>query len=300
MRCGGLPDGGPPDGLWVKPESLQPTGAFKLRGAGNAIAALPEPVRARGVVAHSSGNHAQAVGYAARAFGVSATIVIPEDAPQVKVDATAATGATVVRCAPTMAARVESARAAADRTAGTIIAPFDDPVVIAGQGTVGLEIAVDAPDADVVLVPISGGGLIAGIAAVLHARRPRMRVIGVQPELNAHARESFTTGRRVGWDPRRSHRTIADGLRVERLGELPFEHLRAQVDDVVTVTEEEIRGALRVLATDARLVAEPSGAVACAAYLYRRPELPAGRRYVAVLSGGNIDPRRYAELLAGR
>ncbi|HEY3686758.1 MAG TPA: threonine/serine dehydratase [Streptosporangiaceae bacterium] len=283
--------------LLVKAENLQRIGAFKQRGAFAKVSGLSTEERARGVVAHSSGNHAQAVAYAAHVLGVAATIVIPDNAPEMKVAATERWGATVVRCAPSTAARLAACQEISDATGAVPVPPYDDPDVIAGQGTLGLEIADDAPDTDVVLVPISGGGLISGVAAAVKARLPHVKVVGVEPALAADARDSLRAGRVVAWDAADTARTMADGLRVERVGALPFAHIQAYVDDIVTVTEDEIRAAVRELATGARLVAEPSGAVATAAYLYRRDELPAGRTYVSVLSGGNIAAGRYAGLL---
>jgi threonine dehydratase len=281
--------------LWIKPESLQPTGAFKLRGATNAVRMLSAEQAARGVVAHSSGNHAQALAYAARAAGIAATLVIPDPAPAAKVAATEALGARVLRVPPARrAARVAELVAAEGLTE---IPPYDDARVIAGQGTVGLEIVADLPDVDVVLVPISGGGLISGVAAAVTALRPGATVIGVQPELSGHAAQSLREGRRVAWDPGRTFRTAADALRVTQLGTLPWQHIRRLVGGIVTVTEAEIAGAVRSLAFAARLVAEPGGAVTTAAALYHGGQLPAGRT-VAVLSGGNVDPRAWLDLLA--
>ena len=285
--------------LLVKAENLQRIGAFKQRGAFAKVSSLNDNERARGVVAHSSGNHAQAVAYAARELGVSATIVIPENAPPNKVAATESHGAKVVRCAPSGAARLALAEEIAAATGAVMVPPYDDPYVIAGQGTLGLEIAEDAPDADVVLVPVSGGGLISGVAAAIKAKRPGTRVVGVEPELAADARDSLRAGRVVAWDAADTARTMADGLRVERVGDLTFAHIQAYVDDIVAVSEDEIRRAVRELATGARLVAEPSGAVATAAYLFHRDELPAGRTYVSVVSGGNVAAERLAELLTG-
>jgi threonine dehydratase len=282
--------------LWLKPESLQPVGAFKIRGAVNKIASLTPGERAAGVVTHSSGNHAQAVAYAARRFAVTAVIVIPEGAPAVKVAATRSLGATVVMVPP--AEREERAAELVAQHGYVPVPPYDDAAVIAGQGTVGLEIATDLPEVELVLVPISGGGLISGVATAVKALSPRARVVGVEPELAADAMESWRTGRRVAWPAERTHRTIADGLRVTCVGELPWEHIRAHVDDIVTVTEEEIREAVRVLAGRARLVAEPSGAVATAAYLFGKVPQPAGRT-VCVVSGGNVDPEAYAAILRG-
>lgn len=274
--------GGP---LGLKLENLQPTGAFKVRGATVAIARLDAATRSRGVVTHSSGNHAQAVAWAARAVGVPATIVIPHGAAQRKVAATAALGARVVR------ADAADRAAAADRvvaeTGGALVPPYDHPDVIAGQGTVGLEIGRDVPDVEVVLVPVSGGGLISGIAAALAHRG--LRVVGVEPELAADAAASLHSGVLTAWTPAQVARTAADGLRVTQLGQLPWEHVRTLVHDIVTVAEDEIADAARCLALCARVVAEPSGAVATAASLHHRAELPAGRT-VAVVSGGNADP----------
>ena len=290
--------------LLVKPESLQPTGAFKLRGAYNAISALPAGAKANGVVAHSSGNHGFAVAYAAALLGVKAAIVVPDDAAKVKTDAIRQTGAELVRVRPTLAARVEGSRHIATTRGYAEIAPFDDRAVIAGQGTIGLEIAEDCagqpPQA--VLVPVGGGGLVAGVAVAIKALSPETRVIGVEPELAADARESLRSGIRVAWPASDTARTRADALRVEQVGELTFPHIREFVSDIVTVTEEEILRAIRRLALQARLIAEPGGAVAVAAALFRDAAdlgLAAdGGPVVAVLSGGNIDPSLLAEVLA--
>ncbi|MGE5289390.1 MAG: threonine ammonia-lyase [Micromonosporaceae bacterium] len=283
--------------LAVKPESLQPTGSFKIRGAYAAISALTGSQRGRGVIAHSSGNHAQAVAYAAAAVGCPAVVVVPETAPEIKVESARSYGAQVVTVGPSLEARVRATRELADRHGYAIIPPFDDPRIIAGQGTIGLEIAADCQDRPVVLVPVSGGGLISGIAAALKSALPGSCVVGVEPELAADARESLRAGRRVAWPAAGTARTIADALRVEQVGELTFEHIRAFVDDIVTVTEEEIKAAVRRIADDLRLIAEPGGAVAIAAYLYRRNELPRRGTYVSVLSGGNITPSLRGELL---
>ena len=282
--------------LLVKPESLQPTGAFKLRGAFTAISALPTAQRERGVVTHSSGNHALAVAYAAAVLAVPAVVVVPDNAPEVKVAAAARHGARIVTVEPTLEARIAGAQELTDRHGYTLIPPFDHRDVIAGQGTVGLEIADDCPDVDLVLVPVSGGGLISGIAAAVRAACPGAKVIGVEPELAADARESLRRGERVAWPSSATRRTIADALRVEQVGELTLRHMLALVDDIVTVTEDEIREAVRQTATRARLVAEPGGAAAVAAWLFRR-DLPPARAPVAVLSGGNIDPALLAEIL---
>lgn len=283
--------------LLLKPESLQPTGSFKLRGAYTAISALPAEARSRGVVAHSSGNHAQAVAYAAALLQVRATVVIPANAPPVKIAATRARGAEVVICEPGLSARLATTDELAARHGYTIIPPFDDRAVIAGQGTVGLEIAADCPDADLVLCPVSGGGLISGVATAVKALIPAAKIIGVEPELAADARDSLRQRRQVAWPSAQTQRTVADALRVEQVGKLPLQHMLSYVDDVVTVSEDEIREAMRRLAVEARLVAEPGGAVAVAACLFRASELPAARVRVAVLSGGNVGQALLADVL---
>ena len=278
---------------------MQPTGAFKLRGAYSAISALPPGVRARGVVAHSSGKHALAVAYAARTLDIPATVVVPANAPQVKIDATARLGARIVRCEPNLTSRAAVVAELVAAHGYTPIPPFEHRDVIAGQGTIGLEIAADVPGADLVVCPVGGGGLISGVAAAMAAIRPAARVVGVEPELAADARDSLRRGQRVAWLAELTQRTIADALRAEQVGELPLAHLTTQVHDIVTVSEDEICAAMRLLATNARLVAEPGGAVAVAALLFRSGELPASRLPVAVLSGGNVDPALLASVLAG-
>ena len=283
--------------LLLKPECLQPTGSFKLRGAYTAISALPPDARVRGVVAHSSGNHAQAIAYAAAMLGVPATVVVPDNAPEAKLAPARRLGAQIVTVEPTLAARIAATEDLIGRYGYTLIPPFDHRDVIAGQGTIGLEIAQQCPEVDLVAVPISGGGLISGIAAAIRAACPGARVIGVEPELAAHARDSFRRHERVAWPASDTQRTIADALRVEQVGMLPFQHILSLVDDVVTVTEDEIRAAMRRTAAQAHLVAEPGGAVAIAACLSGR-DLPAARAPVAVLSGGNVDLSVYAAVLA--
>jgi threonine dehydratase len=283
--------------LYFKPESLQPTGAFKLRGAYNRISVLSAEERGRGVVAHSSGNHAQAVAYAARALNTRAVIVMPRGAPRVKLDATAALGAEIVLVGPDSAERSRRAEELAEEHGYVPVPPYDDEVLMAGQGTIGAEILEDLPEVESVLVPVSGGGLIGGISAAIKLSRPEVRVIGVEPELAADARASLESGELVEFTADQVSRTVADGLRVQRLGDAPFEHVRAFVDDIVTVTEEEILEAMRRLALRVRLVAEPSGAVTFAAHLFHAEELPSSRFTVAVLSGGNVEPDLLAKVL---
>ena len=296
-----------PVNLLVKPESLQPTGSFKLRGAYNAIASLPDDERRNGVVAHSSGNHGFAVAYAAAMLGVEAAIVVPRNAPEVKTAAIERAGAELVRVEPTLDARLEASNKIAESRGYAVVPPFDHRQVIAGQGTIGLEIAEDLKAHDTspaaVLVPVSGGGLVSGIAVAVKAAYPDTRVIGVEPELAADARESLRTGMRVKWSVEDVTRTKADALRVEQVGELPFAHMRELVSDIVTVTEDEIIDAIRRLALQARLIAEPGGAVAVAAALNRTGEelgVPKDGPdpLVTIVSRGNIDPSLLAAILA--
>ena len=284
--------------LLIKPESLQPTGSFKLRGAYTAISLAGPAAREHGVIAHSSGNHGHAVAYAAALLGVRAVVVVPSTAPRIKTEAIEYYGAELVTVAPTMAARVAATEELSAKYGYVVIPPFDDRAVIAGQGTIGLEIAADCTRVDLVLVPVSGGGLISGIAAAVRACCPRAVVVGVEPELAADARDSFRRGEPVAWPAAEVQRTIADALRVEQVGALTFAHIRALVTDIVTVTEEEMTVAVRRLVREARLVAEPGGAAAVAACLFRRDELPQAATPVAVLSGGNIDPGLLAGILA--
>ncbi|OLV16581.1 threonine ammonia-lyase [Deinococcus marmoris] len=286
----------PNEELWLKAENLHPTGAFKLRGAFNKLLSLTADERARGVVAHSSGNHAGAVAYAARALGIPAVVVMPSGAPQTKLAATRACGAEVVLVGNASEERAAKARELAAERGLTPVPPYDDPQIIAGAGTVGLEILEDLPTVGTVLVPVSGGGLISGVATAIKTLRPDVRVIGVEPELAADAQASLRAGQRVNWDPAQVARTLADGLRVTTLGELTWEHIRAHVDDIVTVSEAQMRRAVRDTALRARLVAEPSGAVTVAAALYCGYDFGPGP-VVAVVSGGNLDVGTLGELL---
>ena len=280
---------------WLKPENLQPIGAFKLRGALNALARLEN--RSNGVVAYSSGNHAQAVAFAARLHGVPAAIVMPSNTPAVKIEATKALGAEVFIVGITE--RVERAEALVAERGAALIPPFDHPDVIAGQGTIGLEILADLPDVGAVVVPMSGGGLISGVATAIKALRPDVRVIGAEPALAADIADSLRAGSLVRWDANERARTVADALRDEPSA-LTWEHISKLVDDVITVSEEEILGAVADLARRARLVAEPSGAVAVAAQakLGGVAQAKLGSS-VAVVSGGNVDPALLADTLAG-
>lgn len=279
--------------LWLKPENLQAVGAFKVRGAAHVVARMTQAQRSLGVVAYSSGNHAQAVAYVAMVAGVPATIVIDDTAPERKVEATRQLGAQVRQVPPEHRARVAES-IAAERGA-TLIPPFDHPDIIAGQGTIGLEIAEDLSELSVVLVPVSGGGLASGVGVAVKALCPGAVVYGVEPELAADTRDSLRAGHLVRWSVDDRVRTSADGLRAEP-SPLTFAHLREVLDGVLTVSEAEIRSTVRLLALRSNLVAEPSGAVAMAAYLHRGEQLPPGRT-VAIVSGGNIDPALLGEIL---
>lgn len=280
--------------LLLKAENLQVTGSFKARGAGNAVALLDAEARARGVVTHSSGNHAQALARAAREAGIQATVVMPRQTPDVKRLATLRHGAKVELVELSQrASRVEEIVA---ETGAVFISPFDNSDIIAGQGTVGLEIAADVPELTSVWVPVSGGGLISGIAAAIKALVPQVRVIGVEPELAGDLAEGFASGHRVTWEASRTGRTIADGLRVQAVGERNWAHIEAYVDEVVTVSEDAIRSALRQVVLGCKLVCEPSGAVSLAGFLEHHAVAGHGPA-VAVVSGGNIEPSVLADLL---
>ena len=284
--------------LYLKLESLQPIGSFKLRGAYHKIASLSDAERRHGVISYSSGNHAQGVAYAARALGVRAVIVMPDNAPQIKIDSTRALGAEVVFVGPASSERKSKAEDLAREYGYAIIPPYNDEKIIAGAGTTGLEILADLPDAELILVPVGGGGQISGIASACKLSGSRAKVIGVEPELAARAQASFRSGRIVEFSADQTARTLADGLRTQSVGEINFAHIRRFVDDIVTVSESEILAAIRTLALDAKLVAEPSGAVTLAAFLFRAGQLPPARKTVAVISGGNIDPALLARVIS--
>jgi threonine dehydratase len=284
--------------LWLKLESLQPIGSFKLRGAYNKIASLPKQERERGVISYSSGNHAQGVAYAARALGVKAVIVMPRNAPKIKVESTAALGAEIVTVGPASTERLQKAEELARQHGYAIVPPYNDEQIIAGQGTVGLEILKDCPDVDLVLVPVGGGGQLSGIAAAIKLSGSKAKVIGVEPELANDAQQSFRKGEIVELSADRVSSTLADGLRTQSIGPLNFEHIRRFVDDIITVTEDEIRTAMRRIITNARIVAEPSGAVTFAAWLFHAKELPESKKAVAVVSGGNVEPHLLAQVLS--
>jgi threonine dehydratase len=283
--------------IFIKPENLQPIGSFKLRGAYNKIASLTAEERKRGVVAHSSGNHAQGVAFAARALGVKATIVMPSTAPKVKLDATRALGADVVLVGPASEDRIRKAEEL-ERERGLVpVPPYNDEKIIAGQGTMGLEILEDLPEVELVLVPIGGGGSISGIATAIKESRPSAKVIGVEPEFAADAQASLRSGKIQSISAESAARTAADGLRSQSIGEINFEHIRKYVDGIVTVTEDEIRRAMRRLLFSARVLSEPSGAVTTAAAMFHTEELPPSGKTVVVLTGGNIEPQLFSDMI---
>jgi threonine dehydratase len=276
----------------VKAECFQRGGAFKFRGAYNKISSLDEDALRRGVLAYSSGNHAQAVAIAAGLLGTHATIVMPEDAPAAKLDATRGYGAEVVLYDRWTERREEIGARLAEERGLELVAPYDDRLVMAGQGTVALELLEDVSELDLLLAPVSGGGLIAGCATVAKALRPGVRVVGVEPEAGDDTRRSLAAGARVRIDV---PRTIADGLQVPEPGELTFEVNARRVDEIVTVSDDEIVEAMAFLFDRMKLVAEPSGAVGIAALLSRKVDAR-DRSVGVVLSGGNVGAARFAEL----
>jgi threonine dehydratase len=284
--------------IFVKPENLQPIGSFKLRGAYNKISSLAPEQRQRGVVAHSSGNHAQGVAYAARALGVKATIVMPSTAPKVKLEATRALGAEIVLVGPASEDRIAKAEEL-ERERGLVpVPPYNDEKIIAGQGTIGLEILDDLEGPFTVLVPIGGGGLSSGIATAIKESRPGMKVIGVEPEFAADAQASLRTGTIQSITGESAMRTLADGLRSQSIGPINFEHIRKYVDAIITVKEDEIKQAMRRLLFSARILAEPSGAVTTAAAMFHAQETGGSGTTVAVVSGGNVEPELFSEILS--
>jgi threonine dehydratase len=285
-----------PRRLFLKLENQQPIGAFKLRGAYNKIASLSGEDRKHGVITYSSGNHAQGVAYAAQALGARAVIVMPNNAPAIKREATAALGAEIVLVGPGSAERQAKAEELAKQNGYVIVPPYNDEQIIAGQGTIGLEILEDLPDVETVLTPVGGGGMLSGVATAIKLSNPSIKVIGVEPALAADAQASLHEGKVVQFPAGDVSGTIADGLRTQSVGAINFEHIRGYVDDIITVTEDEIVRAMKHLLTDSTTVAEPSGAVAVAGFIFHASELPRTKINVAVISGGNIDPEMLKEL----
>ena len=279
--------------VWLKPECLQRSGTFKFRGAYTFLSRLEPAVRARGVIAPSSGNHAQGVAMAASVFGVPATVVMPETATDAKRTGAQRLGANVILHGTTSHERTELAHSIAERDGLTIVHPYNDNAVIAGQGTVGTEIIEDLPDVESVLVQVGGGGLLAGIAVAIKALSPSTRVIGIEPERTPKLSRARDAGKPVKLEHQQG---LADGLLVAEIGEIPFQHHQAYVDEVVSVGDSDIVRAMRHLLDRGKLVVEPSGAITVAALMTGaiKPRGPT----VAVLSGGNIEWPALVKLFA--
>lgn len=270
--------------LFFKCENLQKIGAFKARGATNAVALLSEEQARRGVVTHSSGNHAAALARAARLRGIPAYIVMPSNSPQAKLASVLRYGAEVIQCEPTMTARENTANSVVERTGATFIHPYNDERVMAGQGTTALELLEDVPDLTDILCPVGGGGLISGVSVAVKSINPEIRVLGVEPQGADDAARSLAAGHII---PSTSPVTIADGLR-SSLGELTFEQIQLHVDGIVTVSEAEILHAMRAIWEVMKIIVEPSGAVGYGALVDGQLDLP-GRRIGIILTGGNLD-----------
>lgn len=287
------------DEVYAKPENLQKTNSFKFRGAYNFLSNLSEEDRAKGLVADSSGNHAQGVACAAHLYGADAKIVIPENAPNIKVERTAAWGASIVRSPNASEDREAAAAAIVQEEGRLLVPPFNHPWIMAGQGTAGLEIAEDLADVANVIICLGGGGLLSGISTALRALAPQAQILGVEPELAADGKESFETGAVTKWSAERVTQTIADGARTQQLGDLTFAVIKDKVDGIVSVSEEGIKDAMQWFLQEAKLVVEPTGAMALAAYFAIKAketkfELQEGPT-VVIISGGNIDPNVLAQ-----
>ncbi len=283
--------------LYLKCESLQKTGSFKPRGALNKVLSLSAAEKGRGLVTVSAGNHAQAVAWAARIAGASCAVVMPSDAPRSKIEAVKGYGAEVISHGDraTLFDRLNEVREARGLM---FIHPFDDPIVLAGAGTAGLEILEDLPEADVVVVPVGGGGLLGGVASAVKQRRPAARVVAVELAEGPGLAPALAAGKPVPVP--RPHDTLADGMTPPFVGVLPLEIAREAVDEVVSVTENEIIQAMKLLMTRAKLYVEGSGAAATAALLSGKVRTSAGARVVAIVSGGNVDLERVASVVVAR
>ncbi|HEV3313224.1 MAG TPA: threonine/serine dehydratase [Chloroflexota bacterium] len=287
-----LPEG---TDLYLKAENLQRTGAFKFRGAYNTLATMVEAGETGPVVTSSSGNHGQAVAAAGRILGIAVTVVMPEDAVAVKVEAVRGFGARIEFAGTTSTERSDRADAIGRDTGATVIGSFDDARIIAGQGTCGLELMEQLPDVEMIVVPVGGGGLISGVATAAKAMRPDVTIVGVEPAGASDGYQSLSSGRLV---TAATIETIADGLRTSHLGHLNFAIMSQLVDRIVLVSDDEIRSAMRALALNAKLAVEPSGAVAVAAILNGRISVE-GKQVVAVISGGNVDPAMFSNIIGG-
>ncbi|HSF05840.1 MAG TPA: threonine/serine dehydratase [Methylomirabilota bacterium] len=282
--------------LFFKCENLQRAGSFKIRGALNRLLMLSPAERRRGVLAFSSGNHAQGVALAARIVSTTAVIVMPTDAPAPKVDATREYGAQIVTYDRLREDREAIARRLAEETGRVLVPPFDDYAIMAGQGTAGLELLEEIPDLDALVAPIGGGGLMAGCSTAARALRPGMAIFGVEADTANDTYLSLHKGERVTIPP---PPTIADGIRITTPGELTFPILKTNLSDILLVSDDEIRAAMRSLVVKLKVVVEPTGAVSAAATLGGRLPLAPGARVGVILSGGNVDPALLAEILEG-
>lgn len=278
----------------LKPENLQCAGAFKIRGALNKILSLTDQERSKGVVAFSSGNHAQGVALAAKLLNLKATIVMPEDAMELKVIATKAYGAEVVQSGVNAVTRSKVAAEIVEKTGSIMVPPFDDPFIVAGQGTIALEILKDWSEVETIVVPLGGGGLSSGITLAATSINPKIRVYAVEPAAGNDGQQSLKAGKIISIDP---PKTIADGARTTAIGEIPFSILRERITDIVTVEDTSLLSAIKLLALYSKLVVEPTGALAVAALL--EGKIPQPSKTVAVLSGGNIAPEVLAQALTG-
>ena len=283
--------------IFFKPENLQPVGSFKLRGAYNKISSLSAEERARGVVAHSSGNHAQGAAYAARALGVRAVIVMPSNAPEVKLEATRALGAEIVLVGAASEDRIQKAEELEKEHGLVPVPPYNDEKIIAGQGTIGLEILEDLNDVAVVLAPVGGGGLISGIATAVKALSPSTAIVGVEPEGFDDTLKSLQKGERIVQKP--TTRSLCDALESPFCGELTFPIMLKTVAGMVTVSDHEVTDAMRFAFSTLKLAVEPGGAVALAALLAGKLETFGGSTAALVLSGGNVDPDQFAQVIRG-
>jgi threonine dehydratase len=280
--------------LSLKCELFQKTGSFKPRGAMNLVRTLTEEARKRGLVTVSAGNHAQAVAWVARTIGVPCTVVMPADAPRSKMDAVRGYGASIVPH-DDRATLFDRLREEQARTGATFVHPYDDPAGLAGAGTLGLEILEQAPEVTCVVVPMGGGGLMAGVTSAIKALKPECRVVGVDLEAGPGMKPALAAGKPV---PVPRPRTLADGMCAPFVGDLPFGIAREALDDIVTVTEEEICEAMRALLVRTKLMVEGAGAAATAALLAKKVACPPGAAVVSILSGGNVDPERVLGLFS--
>jgi len=283
--------------LYLKCESFQKTGSFKPRGALNKVLSLSDEEKARGLVTVSAGNHAQAVAWAARMAGASCAVVMPSDAPRSKIEAVKGYGAEVISHGD-RATLFDKLNEVKDARGLTFVHPFDDPIVLAGAGTAGLEILEDLPEADIVVVPVGGGGLLGGVTSAVKQVRPAARVVAVELAEGPGLAPALAAGKPV--PAPRPHDTLADGMTPPFVGALPLEIAREAVDEIVSVTENEIIQAMKLLMTRAKLYVEGSGAAATAALLFGKVRTSPGARVVAIVSGGNVDLERVASVVAAR